>query len=479
MSLKLQQKKSNLQREESDDQDSSDDGDGSSNRKNGCLKENNSSDEDSDDDSRNTCSSLDSDDSDEVQDKLITVYSWEPSPKFVREDALLNGWIAIHRRSHSVRSIGPWEVLKHSSTGTLFYWHPIENRFQCALPVECRWSGIDEMSKFLGQVGKRDEWDVLRSIEGSIYYRTNDNMWIAPADKEEEGSIQRTPTSKYLSRRTPARVTSIPTAPKTMVVSYRWDEPLFALEKAKIPGLCTITTTNSPIPQKILQGYYTCDQCHQSGSGQRGRVRNIQSMPKYCTSCAAVCHQGHRGLRYVKKAFFICECDTCPGGCLNKDMKARESRENLLAGQQLADDRRIDQDLEHSPPELAFVPPRATDTQGDWSICRRVPEQETINGFITFYDPKPPQTLGVGSIVLGPVSGWYGEYEGIVIGLPAKESSNRYTVEYHIKDHVTPQGEVDPVQIASNPQSSSSTQESPAVKAQELPVVIKRELVSM
>jgi hypothetical protein len=45
--------------------------------------------------------------------------------------------------------------------------------------------------------------------------------------------------------------------------------------------------------------------------------------------------QGHLGLKYVKKAFFVCECSSIVGGCLNGDRDERESRESRLATEQI------------------------------------------------------------------------------------------------------------------------------------------------
>ena len=90
----------------------------------------------------------------------------------------------------------------------------------------------------------------------------------------------------------------------------------YSLEQLNIPSLCT--NINYGEGHKVLQGYYTCQQCYlrlkrkkEAVANTEGKTKNKKGeikieQPKYCVPCGEICHklQGHKGVRFVKKTFF-------------------------------------------------------------------------------------------------------------------------------------------------------------------------------
>lgn len=406
---------------------------------------------------------------------VVRVYSWQPTLAFVREDVLLNAWTMLHRRSKPLRAVGRWTLCLDTTAARFgampqdpFYLLLLpgegerarQQQFQASVPQECEWSELCGSSSLVGRVGRREEWDVFRTRDGSaLFYRSNQSM----ADAVASFRVQQAAANAQLpvAQRRP-----VPKFAYTgMEAVCRWDPPLFAVDKSCVAKLCTATVHGQ---QKALQGYYTCEQCARRGGATQPA--------RYCVPCGSVCHEGHSGLKYVKKAFFVCECAASHGGkCMNLDAEEREEREMRMAIEQLEADCRRRKDAEERPVLLAFVPPRTREGEGQrqakvdddilaftsknysksprsgaaskkdrkkawapsakrwqqtvaphgWCICRRVAGTQEVDGWVVVSDPHEPLVLEAGWEVLAPRPGMSGLYPATVGGPGDKPSEYR------------------------------------------------------
>lgn len=406
------------------------------------------------------------DEDDDVPPGMVKVFSWQPTLLFVREDVLLNAWVMLLRRAKLRRSVcGHWHEYVDTTVSLIsartqaarahvFYRNSLVqpwtlSSFQAGVPTECGWAALCSSGQVVGQVGRRQEWDVLRCGEVQLY-RSNANMAHAVATFRA-AEANRDPHKTYAMAATPP-----PQHYTGSEAVHLWDAPLFAVEPSSVPKLCTVTLHHK---HKALQPAYTCGQCHKRSS--QGDANGQVAAPRFCGPCAAVCHAGHAGVRYVKKAFFVCECATV--ACLNLDPQERERREMRQTIAQLEEEMRVMKQLAAMPPLLAFVPQRplvqpalepADETPGDesprsgtkptrkgspvrprrrkrtphalpwgWCTCRQAPDTVPVQNWVVVRDPHEPVLLQIGWQVLSPKPGLLGLHAGTISGLPEAGSA--------------------------------------------------------
>eukprot|EP00952_Eustigmatos_sp_NYUAD-ZCMA_P003142 13662-Eustigmatos_ZCMA.PRE.1 len=117
---------------------------------------------------------------------MVRVFGWEPSPAFVLEEVMLNAKRLLVRRGTYVRTIGAWKVYRDCASQFPFYVKDGDDRsLVTRTPGACKWDAVIGMSTLVGPMGEHDEWDMWRTSDGDLFFRSNVNMSVATAEARQ------------------------------------------------------------------------------------------------------------------------------------------------------------------------------------------------------------------------------------------------------------------------------------------------------
>ena len=316
--------------------------------------------------SSSTSGTLQSAEAREMAKNASMSFSWDPPVDFLFEERVTLALEHVRRFAKPLRTIGEWTVLRDTrqrDESLLYVSDAIAANGGVGvtplLPASLKWHRLHKTAISTGYLGANDEWAVLQTKEGVTFYY------------------------------------------KAATGEYRWNRPVDAIEKSDARLACTNVAYNG---KRVDQVWYTCDECNEKLADRGIRLT-------LCLHCARHCHQGHRGLRYVRKSKIACSCARlCPAGtCLlacdaENDSHLKEQR--MFAKAEAAECKRRSE-LALTPSILAQIPPPARPEEHDqdgkisgWALCKRVPDTDVVDGWQILIDPTQYDYLLPGTRVL-------------------------------------------------------------------------------
>ena len=90
--------------------------------------------------------------------------------------------------------------------------------------------------------------------------------------------------------------------------------------------------TNITFDFKVTsQPWFTCEQCNSELQGEGKKVRLM-----LCVHCAKRCHDGHRGIKYLRTSKVACMCFECCDCILMKEVEQKAREEGIVPLNKLA-----------------------------------------------------------------------------------------------------------------------------------------------
>ena len=90
--------------------------------------------------------------------------------------------------------------------------------------------------------------------------------------------------------------------------------------------------TNITFDFKVTsQPWFTCEQCNAELQGEGKKVRLM-----LCVHCAKRCHDGHRGIKYLRTSKVACMCFECCDCILMKEVEQKAREEGIVPLNKLA-----------------------------------------------------------------------------------------------------------------------------------------------
>jgi hypothetical protein len=83
--------------------------------------------------------------------------------------------------------------------------------------------------------------------------------------------------------------------------------------------------------QVTSQPWFTCEQCNSELQGEGKKVRLM-----LCVHCAKRCHDGHRGIKYLRTSKVACMCFECCDCILMKEVEQKAREEGIVPLNKLA-----------------------------------------------------------------------------------------------------------------------------------------------
>ena len=111
--------------------------------------------------------------------------------------------------------------------------------------------------------------------------------------------------------------------------------------------------TNITFDFKVTsQPWFTCEQCNSELQSEGKKVRLM-----LCVHCAKRCHDGHRGIKYLRTSKVACMCFECCDCILMKEVEQKAREEGIVPLNRLAR-------YEADPTALPIAPLRCTQPSG-------------------------------------------------------------------------------------------------------------------
>ena len=86
------------------------------------------------------------------------------------------------------------------------------------------------------------------------------------------------------------------------------------------------------VPTQVTsQPWFTCEQCNSELQGEGKKVRLM-----LCVHCAKRCHDGHRGIKYLRTSKVACMCFECCDCILMKEVEQKAREEGIVPLNKLA-----------------------------------------------------------------------------------------------------------------------------------------------
>ena len=127
-----------------------------------------------------------------------------------------------------------------------------------------------------------------------------------------------------------------------------------------------------------MQKFYACEQCNRSW---KTSVEGAKVNMKICEPCIFRCHDGHKGIRYLKDLEAVCLCQQICAVSMCK-CNAQEIATSQQLCQSEAQDRMVEMSRRREqdslmPPVFAMVPNHLPTGEkkkiSGWQLCRRPP----------------------------------------------------------------------------------------------------------
>eukprot|EP00605_Chrysophyceae_sp_TOSAG23-4_P002678 GSChrysophyteH1.ASY1.ANO1.2954.1 assembled CDS len=274
-------------------------------------------------------------------------YQWIEEPEEIKVKVHYSNFLKylISWRCEKLNLFGRWQQYRDRKTHLDVYYDSQRSLIKYAPPKEATWEEALKDSKKQTTVGYSNEWDIVTDNKtGNTFYRDN-----------RSGECF-------------------------------WDKPIDAIVPEVTEKFCTAASKRSGT---TFQKYYVCEQCNRawktSAEGAKVHLR-------ICEPCIFRCHDGHKGIRYVRELECRCICeDACRiAGC---KCNAKEISDSQLKRQKAAYEERTEfsRRREHNAlmaPIIAMVPdkwPNGTPKAvSGWQLCRRPP----LQGFNEFGAPQ-------------------------------------------------------------------------------------------
>ena len=156
--------------------------------------------------------------------------------------------------------------------------------------------------------------------------------------------------------------------------------------------------TNITFDFKVTsQPWFTCEQCNAELQSDGKKVRLM-----LCVHCAKRCHDGHRGIKYLRTSKVACMCFECCDCVLMKEVEQKAREEgivplNKLARYEAEEVRRRVNLGKDVPAVLALLPERpekerkkgyfGAQVEG-WCLARRAEFTDPVDGWQILVDPQ-------------------------------------------------------------------------------------------
>ena len=156
--------------------------------------------------------------------------------------------------------------------------------------------------------------------------------------------------------------------------------------------------TNITFDFKVTsQPWFTCEQCNSELQSEGKKVRLM-----LCVHCAKRCHDGHRGIKYLRTSKVACMCFECCDCVLMKEVEQKAREEGIVPLNKLARyeaeevKRRVSLGKD-VPAVLALLPERpekerkkgyfGAQVEG-WCLARRAEFTDPVDGWQILVDPQ-------------------------------------------------------------------------------------------
>ena len=222
--------------------------------------------------------------------ELTLRYSFAPPPPFVFEEQVLEAIAYVRKRTDLVREVGDWQTLidmRHADECLLYVSDFIADGggigVTTQLPPALTWDALQARSARTGLLGAAEEWQTWQLQDGREFYvkpSTNDKRWIRPVDAVEENEAVKN---------------------------------------------CTNITFDFKVTS---QPWFTCEQCNSESEGKKRLI--------LCVHCAKRCHDGHRGIKYLRTSKVACMCFECCDCILMKEVEQKAREEGIVPLNKLA-----------------------------------------------------------------------------------------------------------------------------------------------
>ena len=293
--------------------------------------------------------------------ELTLRYSFAPPPPFVFEEQVLEAIAYVRKRTDLVREVGDWQTLidmRHADECLLYVSDFIADGggigVTTQLPPALTWDALQARSARTGLLGAAEEWQTWQLQDGREFYvkpSTNDKRWIRPVDAVEENEAVKN---------------------------------------------CTNITFDFKVTS---QPWFTCEQCNSESEGKKRLI--------LCVHCAKRCHDGHRGIKYLRTSKVACMCFECCDCILMKEVEQKAREEgivplNKLARYEAEEVRRRVNLGKDVPAVLALLPERpekerkkgyfGAQVEG-WCLARRAEFTDPVDGWQILVDPQQPKEV--------------------------------------------------------------------------------------
>ena len=157
------------------------------------------------------------------------------------------------------------------------------------------------------------------------------------------------------------------------------------------------------VPTQVTsQPWFTCEQCNAELQGEGRKVRLM-----LCVHCAKRCHDGHRGIKYLRTSKVACMCFECCDCVLMQEVEQKAREEgivplNKLARYEAEEVRRRVNLGKDVPAVLALLPERpekerkkgyfGSQVEG-WCLARRAEFTDPVDGWQILVDPQQPKEV--------------------------------------------------------------------------------------
>ena len=308
---------------------------------------------------------------DAIKNQELTLrYSFRPPQPFVFEEQVLEAIAYVRKRTDLMREVGDWQTLvdsRHADECLLYVSDFVNDSggigVTSLVPAQLSWDALQARALKTGLLGAAEEWQTWE-LEGRDFYvkpSTGDKRWIRPVD---------------------------------------------AVEKSEAINNCTNITFDF---KATSQPWFTCEECN---SRLQAEGRKIRLM--LCVHCAKRCHDGHRGIKYLRTSKVACMCADCCDCVLERELEEMARIDgivplNKLARYEAAEVQRRVQLGVHVPAVLARLPERdikekkqgyfGAQVEG-WCLARRAEFTEPVDGWQILVDPQQPKEVTVGKTVL-------------------------------------------------------------------------------
>ena len=263
--------------------------------------------------------------------ELTLRYSFAPPPPFVFEEQVLEAIAYVRKRTDLVREVGDWQTLidmRHADECLLYVSDFIADGggigVTTCLPPPLTWDALQARSARTGLLGAAEEWQTWQLQDGREFYvkpSTNDKRWIRPVDAVEENEAVKNCTDSVSELQL-------------------WDDgvtpPLHNRRgRARVYGSrewSFVAGTNITFDFKVTsQPWFTCEQCNSELQSEGKKVRLM-----LCVHCAKRCHDGHRGIKYLRTSKVACMCFECCDCILMKEVEQKAREEGIVPLNKLA-----------------------------------------------------------------------------------------------------------------------------------------------